>query len=85
VLAGDQLLGMVSALLLVGTSSVVASLLPVPDQTSIELMQAFHGALRRELPPASALLEARRVISGSDPGDPARVVTAAAFSCYGAG
>jgi CHAT domain-containing protein len=82
VLAGDQLLGVVSALLMVGTSSVVASLLPVPDATSVPFMQAVHERLAAGEPTAAALVAGRNAL---DVDDPAAFVTAAAFSCYGAG
>jgi tetratricopeptide (TPR) repeat protein len=82
VLAGDQLLGVVSALLMVGASSVVASLLPVPDAMSVPFMQAVHERLAAGEPTAAALVAGRNAL---DVDDPAAFVTAAAFSCYGAG
>jgi CHAT domain-containing protein len=82
VLAGDQLLGVVSALLMVGTSSVVASLLPVPDAASVPFMRAVHEQLAAGEPAAAALVAGRKAV---DVDDPAGFVTGAAFTCYGAG
>jgi tetratricopeptide (TPR) repeat protein len=80
--AGDELLGVVAALLTVGTSTVVASLVPVPDVAAISYMERFHHELAAGVSPPDALRRARSVL---DLDDPAGFVTAAAFTCYGAG
>lgn len=79
---GDELMGLSAALFSLGTSSLVASVVPVPDETTRPLMLAFHAAIRRGQPPAAALASARTV-SADD--DPAALVAAAGFVCFGDG
>jgi hypothetical protein len=74
---GDEVIGFVSALLGLGTRSVIASVLPVSDESTVSLMTALHRALAGGLEPAAALSAART--QGTDP------VVAAAFVCFGAG
>lgn len=79
--AGDELAGLTSALLSMGTRSVVASVGLVPDSPATsDLMVGFHRGLISGLEPARALAEAR---SGSRD-DPAAFVAAASFVCVGA-
>lgn len=73
---GDEMMGLVAALLALGTRSVVASVLPVEDSASVSLMLAFHERLASGDGPAAALAEARSRTGGS---------IGAAFSCFGAG
>ncbi len=42
---GDELLGLAAALLGMGTRTIIASVVPVPDSASRRLMVAFHRAL----------------------------------------
>ncbi|MCP2259440.1 CHAT domain-containing protein [Streptoalloteichus tenebrarius] len=56
---GDELLGLASALLRVGTTALVASVLPVPDDQAPDLMTALHAATRAGRSPAEALAEAQ--------------------------
>jgi CHAT domain-containing protein len=85
---GDELVGFASSLLPLGTRTVVASVAPVPDTTSRELMVELHRHLRAGEPPATALAQARVRVqqdaSASDP-DAAALVALAAFGCMGAG
>jgi hypothetical protein len=52
---GDELLGLAAALLGMGTRTIVASVVPVPDAPARRLMLAFHRALRHRHEPATAL------------------------------
>lgn len=78
--AGDELVGLASALLSMGTRSVVASIGLVPDSVATAaLMVRFHQGLIGGLQPAAALAAAR---AGSWE-DPADLVAAASFICVG--
>lgn len=52
---GDEMTGLASALLAVGASSVVAPLLPLPDQVAARIAQGWHTRLRAGEAPARAL------------------------------
>ena len=56
---GDELLGLAAALLGMGTRTVVASVVPVPDAESRRVMLAFHRELARGTRPAEALARAQ--------------------------
>jgi Tfp pilus assembly protein PilF len=73
--AGDELLGLAATFLRSGTTSLVASTLPVADELAPPLMAAFHQALRTARP-AVALRQA-----GTD----APRHAGAAFTCFGRG
>ena len=64
--AADELLGMVTALVPLGTASILASVVPVHDGATAPLMVAFHERLRAGAPFAEALL-AVRAAAGEDP------------------
>ncbi|MQA85589.1 MAG: CHAT domain-containing protein [Streptosporangiales bacterium] len=70
---GDELTGVASAFLSLGTETLVASVTPVHDDETRELMVAFHDRLAADLSPARALAEATRT-SG-----------VLGFVCFGAG
>ncbi|MFG1817734.1 CHAT domain-containing protein [Kribbella sp. NPDC049174] len=55
----DELLGLVSALVALGTSGVVASVVPVNDPATVPLMLGLHGRLRAGDELADALAQAR--------------------------
>jgi tetratricopeptide (TPR) repeat protein len=82
VLAGDEVMGLTSALFALGTRTAVATVVPVPDEATRPLMVALHAGLRRGLPTARALAEAQADVDGSDP---VALATAGGFVCYGAG
>ena len=82
VLAGDEMMGLTAALFALGTQTVVATVIPVPDAATRPLMLALHDGLQHGLPPARALTRAR---TGIDPDDLSQFVTAAGFVCFGAG
>lgn len=78
---GDELTGMTSALLSMGTRTVVASVGLVPDSPfTVDLMVDLHRGLIAGLEPAEALARAQ---AGAFE-DPARFVSAASFICVGA-
>jgi CHAT domain-containing protein len=56
---GNKLCGMATALLGRGTATVIASILPVPDARTAEVMMSLYSALRRGLAPAAALARAQ--------------------------
>jgi CHAT domain-containing protein len=70
---GDEMLGMTSALLSTGSSTVVASVSRVADETAMQIMMAYHEGLTKGQPPATALAAA------SSPDQ------LAGFVCFGAG
>jgi tetratricopeptide (TPR) repeat protein len=74
----DELLGLASALLPLGTASIVASVAQVNDIAAAPLMLALHRGLRVAGPGAGALAVALRDARQATAGDP--VVTAAGWS-----
>lgn len=56
---GDELIGLTAALLGRGTATVIASVVPVPDERTAEVMVSLHDLLRRSVPPAEALARAQ--------------------------
>ncbi|HEX5801004.1 MAG TPA: CHAT domain-containing protein, partial [Gaiellaceae bacterium] len=79
--AGDELMGLTATLLALGSSTIVASVVAVPDEASTALMSAFHGRLATGTPPAEALVHAQAAVADGDEG----VVASAGFVCFGAG
>ncbi|MEJ3654582.1 CHAT domain-containing tetratricopeptide repeat protein [Actinomycetes bacterium KLBMP 9759] len=77
---GDEVMGLVAALLALGAHSVVAPLLSVSDAATAPLMEALHAELAGGAPPAEALAAVRRATAG----DAVAGATAAAFTCFGA-
>jgi CHAT domain-containing protein len=80
---GDEILGLSAALLALGTRSLLATVAPVPDHGTMELMLALHERLRAGEAPAYALAAAQRAVLSS--ADPDTFAAAAAFTCFGAG
>jgi CHAT domain-containing protein len=79
--AGDELLGLVSALLGLGTRTVVATTVPVPDAATAPVMLALHDRLARGADAAQAIATTRATI---DEHDDSAVALAAGFVCFGA-
>jgi Tfp pilus assembly protein PilF len=73
---GDEVMGLVAALLTLGTRSVIASVVPVEDRSSEELMVAFHQRLLAGERPAAALAGAQ----ASTPG-----TVSLSYACFGGG
>ncbi len=80
--AGDELMGLAAAFLGMGTSTVVASTLPVSDRHTRTLMVGFHRRLRAGAPPAAALAGARDEFPA---GSEQQLVTAGSFQVLGRG
>lgn len=79
--AGEELTGLTSALLSMGTRNVVASVGLIPDSLATsDLMVALHKGLVAGLEPAVALSAAQSAAFQ----DPERFVAAASFICVGA-
>ncbi|WP_043670976.1 CHAT domain-containing protein [Streptomyces xylophagus] len=76
----DELLGLVTALLPLGTAGVVASSAPVNDAAVVLLMLALHKGLSAGLSLAEALRDARAAL----PGDAVHQATGWAFTAFGA-
>ncbi|WP_049574441.1 CHAT domain-containing protein, partial [Nonomuraea sp. SBT364] len=55
----DELIGPATALLHLGTAGIVASVVPVNDETAVPVMVRLHAGLRRGLTLAEALRDAR--------------------------
>ena len=71
---GDELMGVASALLALGSKTLIASVAPVDDEYTRTLMTALHTGLGRGMRPAPALAEAQ-----------AEHPEAPAFICLGSG
>ncbi len=76
----DELLGLVTALLPLGTAGVVACTAPVNDAAVVPLMLALHKGLEAGLSLAEGLRDARAAL----PGDAVHQATGWAFSAFGA-
>ncbi|MDT0483168.1 CHAT domain-containing protein [Streptomyces doebereineriae] len=76
----DELLGLVTALLPLGTAGVVACSAPVNDEAVVPLMLTLHKGLGAGASMAEALRDAR----ASLPGDAVHQATGWAFSAFGA-
>jgi hypothetical protein len=76
---GDELMGVAAAVLSMGTRTVIATLLPVPDDMARLLMLAFHRRLRAGDGPAVALVHARTEVEPEPPG------ALSSFLCLGTG
>ncbi|WP_367326070.1 CHAT domain-containing protein [Streptomyces sp. HUAS ZL42] len=76
----DELLGLVTALLPLGTAGVVACSAPVNDAAVVPLMLALHKGLSAGLSLAEALRDARAAL----PGDATHQATGWAFTAFGA-
>jgi tetratricopeptide (TPR) repeat protein len=75
---GDELMGLAGALFALGMGTLVASVIPVPDAATRELMVAFHERLQAGLPPAHALAAVQAASAR-------HAAVSASFVCFGAG
>ena len=73
---GDELLGFAAALIGMGTRTVIASVVPVPDASARRLMVALHRHLRTGHSPALALAKAQQALRS-------REFAVAGFLCMG--
>ena len=78
---GDELMGFAAALFALGSRTLVASVVPVPDETTRPLMIAFHRRLTAGDTPAAALAGAQASVSDELGLSPAAT---AGFVCLGA-
>ena len=76
--AGDELMGFTAAVLTLGASTVIAAVVPVPDEATKGLMLRLDAALEAGAAPARALVEARD-------DDVLMSAAGASFVCFGAG
>lgn len=77
---GDELMGLASVLLALGTNVLVASIIPVPDEATRRLMCVFHEELAAGAGPAAALAAAQARVAADGP---AGLAAAAGFLCLG--
>jgi tetratricopeptide (TPR) repeat protein len=77
---GDEVLGMATALVGLGVRSVVAPVLPVPDEATTPFVLAVHAALRTGAPPSAALATAQAAARHRED----QRAVASAFVCIGA-
>jgi tetratricopeptide (TPR) repeat protein len=77
----DELLGLASSLVPLGTAGIVASVVRVNDKAVVELMLALHRRLRR----GGNLGEALRDARADQGGDPVQTATGWSFIALGAG
>ena len=80
---GDELMGLAAAVLGLGTRTLVASVVAVPDEQTADLMLAVHRRLRAGKGAAEALCRTQAETFGA--GDPRAIAAAAGFVCFGAG
>lgn len=78
--AGDELMGLSATFLALGTSQVVASVVPVPDAETVPLMVAFHRRLAAGTPAVPALAAAQAEVGYREP---EAVAAAAGFVSIG--
>ncbi|HVR80293.1 MAG TPA: CHAT domain-containing tetratricopeptide repeat protein, partial [Acidimicrobiia bacterium] len=81
VVAGDELLGLSSALISLGVSSLVAPVVPIVDDISADLMVALHQNLVSGDSTPDALAKA---LSDGDDGDVTRRALCSSFVAFGA-
>ena len=77
----DEVLGLASSLIPLGTAAIVASVVPVNDLAVVPLMIALHEELRRGASLAEALPDARQRCQA----DPVAAATGWSFICLGSG
>jgi tetratricopeptide (TPR) repeat protein len=78
---GDELMGLAAALFMLGTRTLVASVVPIADVATREPMLRFHRALAAGMGPASALASIQTRAVDDDQAFAASV----SFACFGTG
>jgi len=76
----DELLGLVSTLLPLGTAGIIAAILPLNDRAVVPVMVGLHRHLRAGRTLAESMCDVRRELSG----DPVQQATAASLITLGA-
>jgi CHAT domain-containing protein len=79
---GAELMGFSSALFSLGSETLVASVVSVPDATTRPLMVEVHRQLARGTRPAQALATAQAALAGDGEEE---LAATAGFVCFGAG
>lgn len=79
-IAADEALGLVTSLLALGTSTVLASVAPVNDRATVTVMRQVHATIAAGGTVADGLRDARRATRA----DVVLAATAAAFTAWGA-
>jgi hypothetical protein len=77
----DELLGLTSTLVPLGTAGIVAAVAPVNDRAAAQLMIRLHSGLRAGRTLGEALRDARRELAD----DPVQLATGLSFIALGAG
>jgi len=77
----DEVLGLASSLIPLGTAAILASVVPVNDAAVVPFMIAVHRVLRSGASLAEALRDAR----GECESDPVGAATGLSFICLGVG
>jgi CHAT domain-containing protein len=80
--SGEEVQGLVAALLALGTGTVIAAVAPVADDLTAGFALELHACLAAGLPPASALARVQQDWAGRGVRE---AVTAASFVCFGGG
>ena len=81
--AGAEVLGLAAGCLTAGASSVVASVLPLPDGAAAPVLADLVGRIARGTTPATALAET--TAAARDTADPTAYAVATSLCCFGAG
>jgi uncharacterized 2Fe-2S/4Fe-4S cluster protein (DUF4445 family) len=76
----NELLGLVSSLLPLGTAGILAAIVPLNDQAVVSLMVDLHRNLRAGQNLAESIYQVRRGLTG----DPVQHATAASLVAFGA-
>jgi tetratricopeptide (TPR) repeat protein len=79
---GDELMGLAAALFMLGTRTLVASVVPIADAATREPMLSFHRALATGVEPATALAGIQARTAG---GDDQAFAASVSFACFGTG
>jgi hypothetical protein len=80
--SGEEVQGLVAALLTLGTDAVIAAVAPVADDLTAAFALDLHACLSDGVPPPSALARVQHDWSGRGVRE---VVTATSFVCFGGG
>jgi CHAT domain-containing protein len=80
-IGSDELLGLASSLIPMGTVGIVAAVVPVSDQFTVSVMRSLHGRLAEGAGFPDALRRARA--NAAETGDPVVLATACSFVAVG--
>ena len=81
--AGAEVLGLAAGCLTAGASSVIASVLPLPDGAAAPVLADLVGRIARGTAPATALAES--TAGTRDSADPTAYAVATSLCCFGSG